>query len=202
MATGTGFSNYLETQILNATLRNTAYTPPTTVYAALLTALADGEAGTVAELTGGSYARQSAAFAAPSGGSVANSGAINYTNLPASPGTTLGGAMLVGDTTLTVASATGFPTVNGFKVKIDNEVLLVTAGAGTTSWTVTRAQEGTAAAAHASGAAVFGTIGYVGLYDALTSGNLLYYSTLTASRSATAGDGFAIAAGALTVSLD
>ena len=59
-------TNYLEEALLNHVLRNTAYTSPTTVYVALLTA-SPGEEGTqTAELSGDGYARQSASFTAPS----------------------------------------------------------------------------------------------------------------------------------------
>lgn len=68
--------------------------------------------------------------------------------------TTLSGAMTAASTTLTVASAAGFPTFGTFTIKVDNEYMLVTSGAGTTSWTVTRAQSGTTAVAHNSGASV------------------------------------------------
>jgi len=57
-------------------------------------------------------------------------------------------------TTITVASATGFPTTGTYYVRIDNEVLGVTGGQGTTTWTVTRGQLGTAAATHAAGATI------------------------------------------------
>jgi hypothetical protein len=39
-------------------------------------------------------------------------------------------------------------------VKVDSEIMVVTAGAGTTTWTVTRAADGTTAATHNAGAAV------------------------------------------------
>lgn len=56
-----------------------------------------------------------------------------------------------------VSSTTGFPASGNFRVRIDNEILLVTAVAGTT-WTVTRAAEAVAgvqtATAHAQGATV------------------------------------------------
>jgi hypothetical protein len=68
--------------------------------------------------------------------------------------TTLSGAMTTTSTTLTVASAAGFPTFGSFTIRVDNEYMQVTAGAGTTTWTVTRGQQGTAAAAHSSGATV------------------------------------------------
>lgn len=49
-------SNYLEDALLNHVLRNTAYTPPTTVYAALyLSDPTDEDKGQ--EVKGGGYAR-------------------------------------------------------------------------------------------------------------------------------------------------
>lgn len=72
------------------------------------------------------------------------------------PTTTVAGAGLTTTaTTLTVAAAGGFPTSAEFRVKIDSEILLVTAGgSGTTTWTVTRAVDGTVAATHSAGATV------------------------------------------------
>lgn len=67
--------------------------------------------------------------------------------------TTLSGALTSGATSLTVASAATFPAAGDFTIIIDSEIMLVTGVAGTT-FTVTRAQEGTSAAAHASGATV------------------------------------------------
>ncbi|HEY3717866.1 MAG TPA: multicopper oxidase domain-containing protein [Jatrophihabitantaceae bacterium] len=56
---------------------------------------------------------------------------------------------------ITVASAAGFPTAPGYYIRIDNEVMQVTAGAGTTTWTVARGQLGTSPpATHASGATI------------------------------------------------
>ncbi|MFL6033814.1 MAG: FG-GAP-like repeat-containing protein, partial [Gaiellaceae bacterium] len=57
-------------------------------------------------------------------------------------------------TTLAVTSADGFPTTAPFKIRVDDEIMLVTGGEGTMSWTVTRGVDGTDAAAHTSGAAV------------------------------------------------
>lgn len=62
--------------------------------------------------------------------------------------TTLSGSILDTDTTLVVASTTRFPTTGNFRILIDTEIILVTAVAGTT-FTITRAQEGTTAAGHA-----------------------------------------------------
>jgi hypothetical protein len=58
-------------------------------------------------------------------------------------------------TTLTVVSAAApFPQTAQFRIIIDSEIMIVTAGAGTTTWTVTRGAENTTAATHLSGAAV------------------------------------------------
>src|SRR5262249_33555143 len=54
-------------------------------------------------------------------------------------------------TTIPVTSADGFPASGEFKIKIGGEVMLVTGGQGTTSWTVTRGFDGTTAADHTSG---------------------------------------------------
>jgi FtsP/CotA-like multicopper oxidase with cupredoxin domain len=59
-------------------------------------------------------------------------------------------------TTITVASAAGFPPSGQYFIRIDNEVMRVTGGQGTTTWTVTRGQLGTVAATHATNATVSG----------------------------------------------
>jgi hypothetical protein len=61
--------------------------------------------------------------------------------------TTLSGAMTSSQTTLTVASATGFPTT-AFMIRIDDEYMNVTGGFGTTSWTVQRGVNNSTATAH------------------------------------------------------
>jgi hypothetical protein len=71
-----------------------------------------------------------------------------------SPSTTLTAGMTVDQTLIVVASASGFPTVAPYLVQIDSELLLVNAGVGTTTWTVTRGQMGTTAATHSAAAAV------------------------------------------------
>jgi hypothetical protein len=76
-------SNYLENALINATLRNTSYTSPTTVYVGLHTA-DPTDAGTGAEVSGGSYARQSATFGAPSDGSSTTTADITFPTATAS----------------------------------------------------------------------------------------------------------------------
>ena len=48
----------------------------------------------------------------------------------------------------------------------------------------------------------WGTIAYIGLFDALTSGNLLMHTALTTSKTIETGDVLKIATGSLTASLD
>lgn len=58
-------SNYLEESILNHFFRNTAVSPPTTLYLALyINDPTDADTGT--EVSGGSYARKQITFGAPS----------------------------------------------------------------------------------------------------------------------------------------
>jgi hypothetical protein len=123
-------SNYLENALINATLRNTAYTSPTTVYLALYTTdPTDADTGT--EVSGNGYARQSITFGAPSNGVSTNTAAIE------------------------------FPQATG-------------------SW---------------------GTVAYIGIRDASTTGNLLYHTALDASKTIATGDVFRVAIGSLSVTL-
>ena len=123
-------SNYLENALINATLRNTSYTSPATVYVSLHTA-DPTDAGTGTEVSGGSYARKSATFAAPSNGVSASSADVTFDQ------------------------ATG-------------------------SW---------------------GTITHIGIWDAESTGNMLYHTPLTTSKTIDSGDIFKIASGSLTVTL-
>lgn len=73
------FSDYFENIIINKLLRNQAYTPPTTVYLALFTAITGLEANSpTAEVSGGSYARQICALDAASGGVSANTSLLTF----------------------------------------------------------------------------------------------------------------------------
>lgn len=79
-------SNYLETALINGTLRGTTYTAPTTTYLALYTSdPTDADTGT--EVTGGSYARQAITMGAPSNGVSTNSAAIEFPQATADWGT-------------------------------------------------------------------------------------------------------------------
>lgn len=124
-------SNYLENAVINAVLRNTSYTSPTTVYVGLYTS-DPGEGNTGTEVSGGSYARTAVTFGAPSNGVSTNSASVT------------------------------FPTATG-------------------TW---------------------GTVTHIGILDALTSGNLLYYTPLDASKSIASGDVFTISTGNLSVTME
>ncbi len=123
-------SNYLENALINGTIRGTTYTAPATVYVGLFTS-DPTDAGSGTEVSGGSYARQSATFTAPSnGGTVSNAD-------------------------ITFPQATG-------------------------NW---------------------GTVGWIGIFDALTTGNLLYHTALDTSKTIETGDIFKISSGNLSVTL-
>ena len=124
------FSNYLENALINATLRGTNFTAPTTIYVALFTS-DPTDAGSGTEVSGGSYQRTAVTFAAPSNG-------------------------------VSVSSADcTFPQC-------------------TVTW---------------------GTVGWIGLMDALTVGNLLYHTALDSSKTIETGDIFKISSGNLSVTL-
>ena len=125
------FTNYLETEILDHVFAGAAYTAPGTLYIGLFTAISDGEAGSVTEVSGSAYARQTMAFTT-SGATTSNNAAVE------------------------------FPTATG-------------------SW---------------------GTITHVGIFDASTSGNLMVYATLTASKAITTGDVFRVPSGDLDITLN
>ena len=48
----------------------------------------------------------------------------------------------------------------------------------------------------------WGTITHIGLYDALSGGNLLFHGAVTTSKTIESGDTFQVSAGNLTISLD
>lgn len=79
-------SNYLEDALINATLRATTFTSPATVYVGLYTA-DPTDAGSGTEVSGGSYARQSVTFGAPSNGVSTNSAAVEFPQCTSTWGT-------------------------------------------------------------------------------------------------------------------
>ncbi len=73
---------------------------------------------------------------------------------PSTVTTTLSAAINATQTTITVASAATMPSFGQFRITVGGENMMVTAGAGSTTWTVTRGIDGTTAAAASSGATV------------------------------------------------
>ena len=123
-------SDYLENALVNAVLRNQAFTSPATVYLALYTSdPTDAKTGT--EVSGGGYVRQAITFNAPTNGATPSAA----------------------DVLFPIASA---------------------------SW---------------------GTVTHIGILDASTVGNLLFYGALTNSKTIAANDQLKVAAGDITVAL-
>lgn len=123
-------STYLANKLLDHTLRNVSYTPPTAVYVALYKSNPTA-ADTGTEVSGGGYARQQITFNASSSGQITNNADVV------------------------------FPTA-------------------TASW---------------------GTVTHVGIRDASSGGNLLYYMPLDVQKTIDAGDQLKIPAGMLTISM-
>ena len=84
-------SNYLENKVLDYVLRDQADWAPTAVYLALHTA-DPTDAGSGAECSGGSYARPAITFNAAhaTAGTIDNSSAEEFTNMPACTVTHIG----------------------------------------------------------------------------------------------------------------
>lgn len=75
-------SDYLENKLLDHFLGTTSYTMPSTIYIALYT-VAPNDAGGGTEVTGGSYARQTATFDAAASGATQNSADVDFVDMPA-----------------------------------------------------------------------------------------------------------------------
>jgi len=70
-------STYLNDNLINVTLRNTAFVSPVQVYCALYT-VSPGVGGGGTEVAGGSYGRQVVTFIAPTNGVTSNDADINF----------------------------------------------------------------------------------------------------------------------------
>lgn len=79
------FSNYLENKVMLHVFGGTSYTAPSTLYVGLYTT-DPGEGNTGTEVSGGSYARQAAAFTI-TGNAAANTAAIEFPTATGSWGT-------------------------------------------------------------------------------------------------------------------
>ncbi len=123
-------STYLANKLLDHSLRNVSYTPPTAVYVALYKSNPTA-ADTGTEVSGGGYARRQITFNVSSSGQITNNADVV------------------------------FPTA-------------------TASW---------------------GTVTHVGIRDASSGGNLLYYMPLDVQKTIDAGDQLKIPAGQLAISM-
>jgi hypothetical protein len=81
-------------------------------------------------------------------------------------------------TTMNVASASGFPGSGNYDVQVDTEVMTVTAGQGTTAWTVTRGANGSTAIATIAAADIV-TGGNNPGSTAVTGGSIFTKATFT-----------------------
>ncbi|MFE5037174.1 hypothetical protein [Streptomyces sp. NPDC056683] len=92
--------------------------------------------------------------------------------------TTLSGAIATTSaTSITVTSAAGFPGSGNYNIQVDSEVMTVTGGQGTTTWTVTRGVNGSTAATHSGGATVTG--GNTPGSSAVSNGSLFVHASFT-----------------------
>ena len=107
--------------------------------------------------------------------------------------TTLSAGINSSVTSITVNSASNFPTSPIYRIIMDGEIMLVTAGAGTTTWTVTRGAEGTTAVSHNAGAT---------LTQIITSGGLSQYRSETTTVVGTAGETLSLTNGMCVVYQD
>lgn len=82
-------TNYLENKLIDHFLGTTTYASATTIYVGLFTS-APGETGGGTEVSGGSYARQSATFGAATNGSTTNNTNVDYLNMPAASVVSIG----------------------------------------------------------------------------------------------------------------
>jgi hypothetical protein len=80
-----GFSDYLENKVVGHVFGGSAYTAPSTLYVALYTS-APSDTGGGTEVSGGAYARQTAAFTVTND-TASNTSAIEYPTATADYGT-------------------------------------------------------------------------------------------------------------------
>ena len=80
-----GFSDYLENKVVGHVFGGSAYTAPATLYVALYTS-APSDTGGGTEVSGGAYARQTAAFTVTND-TASNTSAIEYPTATADYGT-------------------------------------------------------------------------------------------------------------------
>jgi hypothetical protein len=123
--------------------------------------------------------------------------------------TTTSGTMTSGATSMSVASHTGFPGANNYYIAVDTganfEIMQVTGGQGTATWTVVRGVSGpNAGVAHGSGVAVYlmplgdvAAIAHTPVISAHTAqaGSANHSGTTPALMKLQAGDGASVSSG-------
>lgn len=73
----------IENNVLDALVGTASFSAPTTPMKLALETAAGSDSAAGTEVTGGSYARQTVAFGSAASGSCSNSGAVNFTSMPA-----------------------------------------------------------------------------------------------------------------------
>jgi hypothetical protein len=132
--------------------------------------------------------------------------------------TTIASDVVPGDLTISVASATNFPTEGDFRIVVDNELMLVTSVSGTT-FTVTRGIESTVASNHVESVGVAQVLTEAGMQKLIaescdpfafsrnpfriqdTNGALLAVSDFTEIDASTVGVSYDNADGSITLEL-
>lgn len=105
-------------------------------------------------------------------------------------------------TTIYVGLFTAAPSDTGGGTEVSgNAYARVSASLSVSGTNPTKATNGSAIEFAAASGGNWGTITYLGLFDALTTGNLLAYADLTTSRTVNDGDIFRIPASSLEITL-
>ena len=111
------------------------------------------------------------------------------------------GAAYTAPTTLYLALFTAAPGETGGGTEVSTtgtayarETVAFTTTGNTTS--------NNAAVEYSTATASFGTVTHVGVFDALTAGNLMAYATLSSSKAIDTGDVFRVPTGDLDITLD
>jgi hypothetical protein len=112
-----------------------------------------------------------------------------------------GGNAYSAPSTLYVALYTVAPTDTGGGTEVSGGAYARQTAAFTVSGTNPTQASNSAAIEYPTATANYGTVVAVGIFDALTSGNLLAYANLTASKVVSTGDVFRFNAGDLDVTL-
>ena len=112
-----------------------------------------------------------------------------------------GGNAYTAPTTLYVALYTVAPTDTGGGTEVSGGAYARQSGAFTVSGTNPTTASNSAAVEYPTATADYGTVVAVGIFDALSSGNLLAYANLTTSKVVSTGDVFRFNTGDLDVTL-